>query len=89
MKSLIMSIALLTSSLSTMAADASGGADNFYKSDKVTAQQVTFKNQYKMVVAGNLYVPKSLDRGAKHPAIIVGHPMGAAGPIRRRADRAG
>jgi uncharacterized protein len=26
---------------------------------------------------GNLYVPKNLDRSVKHPAIVVGHPMGA------------
>ena len=55
----------------------SNGADNFYKSDKVTVQKVTFKNQYQMNVAGNLFVPKDLNRDAKHPAIIVGHPMGA------------
>src|SRR4029453_12123033 len=71
------SVALLTRPLSARAADTSRGADNFYKSDKVMAQEVTFKNQYKMAVAGSLYVSKSLDRGAKHPAIIVGHPMGA------------
>ena len=47
MKNLIMSLALLASSFSAMAADMSNGADNFYKSDKVTAQKVTFKNQYK------------------------------------------
>ncbi len=52
------------------------GADNFYKSDKVTLQKVTFKNQYGMQVAGNLFVPK--DRtAAKRPALVVGHPMGA------------
>ena len=38
------------------------GADNFYASDKVTLQRVTFKNQYRMTVVGNLFVPKSLDR---------------------------
>lgn len=53
------------------------GADNFYKSDQVTTQRVTFKNQYNMQVAGNLFIPKALDQNAKHPAIIVGHPMGA------------
>ena len=53
------------------------GADNFYRSDKVTMQKVTFRNQYKMQVAGNLFIPKDLDRNAKNPAIIVGHPMGA------------
>lgn len=55
----------------------SHGADNFYKSDKVTIQKVTFKNQYQMNVAGNLFVPKELKQDAKHPAIVVGHPMGA------------
>src|SRR5207237_7178344 len=53
------------------------GADNFYQSDKVTAQKVTFKNQYNMTVAGNLFIPKNLDQRTKNPAIIVGHPMGA------------
>ncbi len=53
------------------------GADNFYKSDKVTIQKVTFKNQYNMQVAGNLFIPKTLNQNAKNPAIIVGHPMGA------------
>jgi hypothetical protein len=59
------------------AADMSKGADNFYKSDKVTVQKVTFKNQYQMNVAGNLFIPNGLNRNAKNPAIIVGHPMGA------------
>ncbi|MGF1989902.1 MAG: alpha/beta hydrolase [Nostoc sp. ZfuVER08] len=53
------------------------GADNFYKSDKVTMQKVTFKNQYNMKVAGNLFIPKALNRNPKNSAIIVGHPMGA------------
>ncbi|CAB3863831.1 hypothetical protein LMG26689_02632 [Achromobacter animicus] len=52
------------------------GADNFYKSNKVALQKVTFKNQYGMQVAGNLFVPN--DRtAAKLPALVVGHPMGA------------
>jgi uncharacterized protein len=53
------------------------GADNFYKSDQVTMQRVTFRNQYNMQVVGNLFIPKALNQNAKHPAIIVGHPMGA------------
>lgn len=40
-------------------------------------QKVTFKNQYKMNIAGNLYLPKDMDKSKKHAAIIVGHPMGA------------
>ena len=55
----------------------SNGADNFYNSDKVTVQKVTFKNQYGMKVAGNLFMPKDIDRKTKNAAIVVGHPMGA------------
>jgi uncharacterized protein len=76
-KKLIMLPALLISSFSAMAADLSNGADNFYQSDQVTRQKVTFKNQYNMEVVGNLFVPKNSDENAKHPAIVVGHPMGA------------
>ncbi len=52
-------------------------ADNFYTSDKVTVQPVTFQNQYQMKIAGNLYMPKGMEQSRKHAAIIVGHPMGA------------
>ena len=51
--------------------------DNFYTSDKVTVQPVTFQNQYQMKIAGNLYMPKGMEQSWKHAAIIVGHPMGA------------
>ena len=70
-------LGLLISPLSVMAADMSNGADNFYTSDRVTVQKVTFKNQYQMNVAGNLFISKNINRNAKNPAIIVGHPMGA------------
>jgi len=59
------------------AAEKSSGADNFYKSERATMQKVEFKNQYKMNVTGNLFVPKDLKQNTKNPAIIVGHPMGA------------
>ena len=59
------------------AQEMANGANNFYVSDRVTVQKVTFKNQYEMTVAGNLFIPKHLNRGTQHPAIIVGHPMGA------------
>ena len=55
----------------------SNSANNFYKSEQVAVQKVAFNNQYRMKVVGNLFTPKGLDRNAKHPAIIVGHPMGA------------
>ena len=60
-----------------LAQDMSNGADNFYKSNKITVQHITFKNQYNMKVAGNLFTPKDLNKKTKSPAIIVGHPMGA------------
>lgn len=59
------------------AQDMSSGADNFYRSDKVILEKVTFKSQYQMNVAGNLFTPKNLDRNARTPALVVGHPMGA------------
>lgn len=59
------------------AQDMSNGADNFYKSKKVTKQKVTFNNQYKMKVVGTLFIPKNINKNAKLPAIVVGHPMGA------------
>ncbi|BCN40036.1 membrane protein [Alicycliphilus denitrificans] len=52
-------------------------AGNFYTSGLVTVQKARFKTLYGPAVAGNLYAPKALDRGAGHAAIVVGHPMGA------------
>ncbi len=49
----------------------------FKVSNNVTMYKVSFQNQYKMNVAGHLFIPKSLDTNSKHAAIIVGHPMGA------------
>lgn len=77
MKNILLACGLLMSSFASFAADMSKGADNFFKSDKVTAQKVTFQNQYKMKITGILYRPKEVDPKAKSPAIIVGHPMGA------------
>ncbi|MDQ0740183.1 alpha/beta hydrolase [Pseudomonas sp. W4I3] len=77
MKRLLLALGLLVTSLSSLGADMSNGADNFYKSDKVTAENVTFNNQYGMQVAGTLFMPKNLAAGSKKAAIVVGHPMGA------------
>ena len=57
--------------------DIPADADNFYQSDKLVMEKVTFPNLYKMEMAGDLFLPKDLDRSKKYPAIIVGHPMGA------------
>jgi fermentation-respiration switch protein FrsA (DUF1100 family) len=58
------------------AGDMSNGAANFYTSERVSVQPVSFKNQYGMNVTGNLFVPNDIDRNAA-PAIVVGHPIGA------------
>lgn len=77
-KSIALGVILSTAGTSAVfAVDRPADADNFYRSDKVEIQKVTFKNQYKMNIAGNLYLPKDMDKSKKHAAIIVGHPMGA------------
>lgn len=63
--------------VSTSISFAQTDADNFYKSSSVIIEKVSFLNQYKMKVAGNLFLPKERKEGDKYPAIIVGHPMGA------------
>lgn len=77
MRAFTMVLGLMLSSFAAIGADRSEGADNFYESDSVTRQKVTFKNQYQMNVTGNLFIPKNLDKKTANPAIIVGHPMGA------------
>jgi fermentation-respiration switch protein FrsA (DUF1100 family) len=62
---------------SASAQDMSNGAANFYTSDRVDVEKVTFKNKLGMKVVGNLFVPKTLNRAARSPAIVAGHPMGA------------
>lgn len=78
-KHLSMTVAIIgtLSATPVFAADKPADADNFYTSPNVTMQAVTFKNQYKMDIAGNLFLPKNMDLKSNHPAIIVGHPMGA------------
>jgi len=77
MKKLLMSLALAAGSSTATGQDLSGGADNFYRSDRLTVEKVAFDNQYRMKVAGNLFLPRDRKPGARYPAIVVGHPMGA------------
>jgi uncharacterized protein len=77
MKRLTALLGILIFSLPVLGAEMTRDADNFYRSERVTVQKVTFKNQYRMNVAGNLFIPKDLDRNTKSPAIVIGHPMGA------------
>jgi fermentation-respiration switch protein FrsA (DUF1100 family) len=55
----------------------SRGADNFYKNDRVNAEDVRYKNTYGMEVVGTLFTPRQMDAGKKYSALVVGHPYGA------------
>jgi uncharacterized protein len=59
------------------AGDTSRGADNFFISDRLEAQKVTFRNQFGQRISANLFVPEDMNRSSRNPAIVVSHPMGA------------
>ena len=77
MKRILLLPTVFIMMLGTSFSFAQADADNFYKSDLVNVEKVSFSNQYKMKVVGNLFLPKNMKEGEKYPAIIVGHPMGA------------
>ena len=77
MKRILSVAASFLVTLGTSLSFAQTDADNFYKSALVNTEKVSFSNQYKMKVAGNLFLPKDMKAGETYPAIIVGHPMGA------------
>lgn len=74
---LLLSLALAATSFTATGQDLSRGANNFYESDSLTTEKVSFKNQYRMKIAGNLFMPRASKPGVRYPAIVVGHPMGA------------
>jgi uncharacterized protein len=42
----------------------------------VEREPVSYQNRYGVEIAGDLYIPKGIDMGADHPAIVVGPPYG-------------
>lgn len=60
-----------------LAQNMSYDADNFFQSDNVTVWPITFPTIYHTTVAGNLFLPNSLDRSIGNPSVVVSHPMGA------------
>lgn len=48
----------------------------FKLSDKVTKENVQYKNRYGVTIAAHLYLPKNIDSTKKYAAIIVGTPYG-------------
>lgn len=77
MKRILLLIGVFFMMHSTNISFAQTDADNFYKSEVVKMEKVSFSNLYKMEVAGNLFLPKNMKEGEMYPAIIIGHPMGA------------
>jgi hypothetical protein len=59
-----------------MAQNTTAWDKTFPKSDLVDNQKVTCKNRLGITLVTDLYLPKTLDRSVRHPAIIVGHPQG-------------
>lgn len=49
----------------------------FKLSENVERKSVTFKNRFGITLAGDLYLPKSLDESKRYPAIAVCGPYGA------------
>lgn len=49
----------------------------FKKSNEVSVEKVFFKNRYGLTLAGDLYMPKNIDKSKKYPAIAVSGPFGA------------
>ena len=55
------------------------GADShktFAPDERVSVESVRFTNRLGIELAGDMYLPRSLDRSRRHPVIIVGHPFG-------------
>lgn len=63
--------------LGTNHAFAQVDADNFYKSDSVNVKKVTFLNQYKMKVVGNLFLPADWKRVKNIQLLLSDIQMGA------------
>ena len=49
----------------------------FPKSDKVNVKKVKFKNRYGITLIGDLYIPKTIKKNEKLPAISISGPFGA------------
>ena len=70
MKKIIKALVLSSALSLALGVSAAEGPDNFYKSDVVSLQKVSFNNLYKMKVGANLYLPKDYKQGVKYPAVI-------------------
>ena len=67
---------LLAAGTSTSAQPTLAWDKTFPQSQRVTHQKVTFFNRLGINLVADLYIPRSVDRTRRYPAIIVGHPYG-------------
>ncbi len=72
---MVMGLILSTSAV-TFAANTPSWDKTFPQSDKVHHQKVSYKNRYGITLSADMYLPKSLDKSTKHPALVVGTPYG-------------
>lgn len=72
-----LGMTVMMHAMSAAAQNLSFGADNWYQSDIVTVQPITFQTQNNLTVAGNLFTQTNLSGSTNTSAIVVGHPMGA------------
>lgn len=70
-------ISTITITMPATAQNLSYGADNWYQSDIVTVQPITFQTQNNLTIVGNLFTQNNITSNANTSAIVVGHPMGA------------
>ena len=66
MKRILLLTTVFMMMLGTSFSSAQTDADNFYKSDLVSVEKVSFSNQYKMKVAGNLFLPKNMKESLRN-----------------------
>ena len=67
MKRILLLTTVFMMMLGTSFSSAQTDADNFYKSDLVSVEKVSFSNQYKMKVAGNLFLHLKIQHNAVLP----------------------
>lgn len=71
--------AIVLNALTATAQNLSYGADNFYRSDNITAWPITFQTLFQTEVSANLYIPGSSNNAnsSNRSALVVSHPFGA------------
>lgn len=75
--SAVLGMIAIAHAMPAAAQNLSFGADNWYQSDIVTVQPITFQTQNNLTITGNLFTQTNLSSSVNTSAIVVGHPMGA------------